>query len=127
MQLALRPYVTTGVAIVGASVIAVAPIVPTPTEIQIPNPVTAVERGVQLTANEIEDAVNQLIFVGTQIGVRHATLPAPIVAPLLGIEPQEATLLLTLGALGLSGPLISGPGSIGTALQDIVDQLGNGD
>ena len=39
MQLALRPYVTTGIAIVGASVIAVAPIAPTPTEIQIPNPV----------------------------------------------------------------------------------------
>ena len=38
MHLALRPYVTTGVAIVGASVIAVAPIAPLPADIQIPNP-----------------------------------------------------------------------------------------
>ena len=56
MNLALRPYVTTGVAIVGASVIAVAPIVPTPTEIQIPNPSVQVESAVRLAANEIEDA-----------------------------------------------------------------------
>ncbi len=56
MQLSLRPYVTTGVALVGASVIAAAPIAPvTPADVQIPNPaVQAVERGVQLTANEIQ-------------------------------------------------------------------------
>ena len=39
MQLSLRPYVTAGVAIVGASVIAIAPIQPTPPDVQIPNPV----------------------------------------------------------------------------------------
>jgi hypothetical protein len=38
MHLALRPYVTTGVALVGASAIAVAPIAPTPPDIQITNP-----------------------------------------------------------------------------------------
>jgi hypothetical protein len=127
MQLALRPYVTTGVAIVGASVIAVAPIVPTPTEIQIPNPVTQLERGVQLTANEIEDAVNQVIFAVTQVGVRIATLPAPIVAQLLDVPEEVAQALLAGAALGLSGPLIGGGGALGAALQDIVDELGGGD
>ena len=64
MQLSLRPYVTTGLAVVGASVIAAAPLQPVvPAEIQIPNPaVQAVERGVQLTANEIQTAFNNAIF-----------------------------------------------------------------
>ena len=56
MQLSLRPYLTAGVAIAGASVIAVAPIQPTPTDIQIPNPIAQVERDVQLTGNEIDDS-----------------------------------------------------------------------
>ena len=47
MQLSLRPYVTAGVALAGASVIAVAPIQPIPTDIQIPNPVAGVSRGVR--------------------------------------------------------------------------------
>jgi hypothetical protein len=127
MQLALKPYVTTGVAIVGASVIAVSPIVPTPTEIHLPNPVTVVDRGVQLTANEIENAVNQLVFAATSLGVRIATLPAPLVAQLLDTDTQTASELLALGALGLGGPLISGPGAIGHAVQDVVNQLGSFD
>jgi hypothetical protein len=125
MQLALRPYVTTGIAIVGASVIAVAPIVPTPTEIQIPNPVTQLERGVQLTANEIENAFNQLAFVGAQVVTTLAKLPAPLVAQILGIPPEAAQSLLSLVALGFTGSLISGTGATGAAIQDIVDQLGS--
>jgi hypothetical protein len=127
MQLALRPYVTTGVAIVGASVIAVAPIVPTPAEIQIPNPAVQVDRAVALTANEIEDAVNALAFVGAKVLVSLATLPAPVVAQLLGVSPEAAQALLAGGALGISGPLIGGIGAGGAAIQEIVDQLGSGD
>ena len=48
MQLSLRPYVTAGVAIVGASVIAIAPIRPTPPEVHIPNPMPEVAHDVQL-------------------------------------------------------------------------------
>lgn len=127
MQLALRPYVTTGVAIVGASVIAVAPIVPTPTEIQVPNPLVQVDRAVTLTANEIEGAVNQLIFAATDIGLRLATLPAPLVAQILGISNEEAQAFLALGTVGLLGSLISGTGATGTGIQDIVNELGGGD
>jgi hypothetical protein len=127
MQLALRPYVTTGVAIVGASVIAVAPIIPTPTDIQIPNPVATVERGVELTAGQIETAFNQVIFLGTQVAVTLAKLPAPLVAQLLGVSEPEAQIFLALGTIGLLGPLISGGGSIGTAIQNVVNKLGSGD
>ena len=126
MHLALRPYVTTGVALVGASVIAAAPLRPVvPAEIQIPNPaVQAVERGVQLTANEIENAVNQLVFAATKAGVSVAKLTTPLVAQILGISETEAAQFLALGTIGLFGPLISGTGAVGTALQDIVDSDG---
>ena len=49
MQAALRSYVTSGIAIVGASVIVVAPIAATPPDIQIANP------AVQLTASPFDD------------------------------------------------------------------------
>ena len=55
MQLSLRPYVTAGVAIVGASVIAIAPIQPTPPDVHIPNPVAEVARDVQLTSHSRRD------------------------------------------------------------------------
>jgi hypothetical protein len=112
---------------VGASVIAVAPIAPTPTEIQIPNPVTVVDRGVQLTANEIENAFNQLTFVGAQLVTTLAKLPAPVVAQILGIPQPEAQALLALSSLGLVGSVLSTTGATGTALQNIVDALGSFD
>ena len=124
MQIALRPYVTTGVALVGASVIAVAPIAPTPPDIQLANPVAQVERAVQLTANEIEDAVNQLVFAATKAGVSVAQLTTPLVAQILGVPEPQAAAFLTIGTIGLLGPLISGTGAVGTALQDIVDSNG---
>src|SRR3954447_26263986 len=81
MQLSLRPYVTTGVALVGASVIAAAPMQPVlPADVQIPNPVAQVARDVHLTANEIETATNNIVLAGTQLGLR---LTVPITAALI--------------------------------------------
>jgi hypothetical protein len=124
MHVALRPYVTTGVAIVGASVLVAAPMQPTPPDIQVANPVAQVERSVQLTANEIENAVNQLVFAATKAGVSIAQLTTPLVAQILGIPEQQAAIFLAVGTIGLFGPLISGTGAVGTALQDIVDSDG---
>ncbi|WP_123025369.1 hypothetical protein [Mycolicibacterium stellerae] len=124
MQLALRPYVTTGVALVGASVLVAAPISVTPPDIQMSNPTVQVERAVQLTANEIENAVNKLVFAATEAGVSIAQLTTPLVAQILGVSETEAAIFLALGTIGLFGPLISGTGAIGTALQDIVDSDG---
>ena len=42
MQLSLRPYVTTGVAIVGASVLVAAPISPAPPDVKIAMPTESV-------------------------------------------------------------------------------------
>jgi len=125
MQLSLRPYLTAGVAIAGASVIAVAPIQPIPTDIQIPNPTVQVVRDVQLTADEIETAVNDLVFQFTELGL---SLTVPLtaalieaIAPDLIPEGSTAEEVATVLLLGLSGYAISGGGSIGTALQDVVD------
>jgi hypothetical protein len=109
---------------VGASVLIAAPIQPTPPDIQVANPVAQVESAVQLTANEIENAVNQLVFVATKAGVSVAQLTTPLVAQILGISETQASIFLALGTIGLFGPLISGTGAVGTALQDIVDSDG---
>lgn len=62
MQLSLRPYVTAGVAIVGASVIAATPITPTPT--QLASEIQAIQSSsaaVELTA--LADTLNTSSFV----------------------------------------------------------------
>ena len=96
MQLSLRPYVTAGVAIVGASVIAIAPIQPTPPDVHIPNPVAEVARDIQLTANEptagqmIETQYNDLILPVTELGL---SLTVPLTAAVidaLGVDPKGA-------------------------------------
>jgi hypothetical protein len=128
MYSTLRPYVTTGVAVVGASVIAVAPITPTLPDVQVPNPaVQQVERPVQLAAN-IEESINALVFIAAKAGVSVAELATPLVAPLLermGVPPPYAEpfakYLLASGFLGLAGPLISGPGAVGHSLQNLID------
>ena len=83
MQLSLRPYVTAGVAIVGASVIAIAPIQPTPPDVHIPNPVAEVARDVQLTATPgemIETQYNDLVLQVTELGL---SLTVPLTAALI--------------------------------------------
>jgi hypothetical protein len=132
MQLSLRPYVTAGVAIVGASVIAIAPIRPTPPEVHIPNPMPEVAHDVQLTANSptpgqmIETQYNDLVLQATQLGL---SLTVPLTATLieaLGVDtmglPADAAATVLL--LGLSGYAISGVGSIGSALGGVIDGFG---
>src|SRR5215208_5397513 len=132
MQLSLRPYVTAGVAIAGASAIAIAPIQPTPPDVHIPNPVAEVARDVQLTANgtlpSIETQYDTLALLVTQLGL---SLTVPLtaavinaIAPDLIPEGETAEAVATRLLLGLSGYAISGLGSIGTALQGVVDGFG---
>ena len=89
MQLSLRPYLTAGVAIAGASVIAVAPIQPIPTDIQIPNPTVQVVRDVQLTADEIETAWNDVVFQITELGLG---LTVPLTAALIDAIAPDLVL-----------------------------------
>jgi hypothetical protein len=118
MHHALRPYVTTGVALVGASVIAVAPIQPTSTDIQIPNPLRQSSQAVQLT-QAFENFVNQVDFllIATPV-VRGTEIFVVPIADLLGLENADQ---LPLAAVGLAGPVISGIGGLGTGGQLVLD------
>src|SRR3569833_1382424 len=51
MRKTLRPYMTAGVAVVGASVLAIAPVIATPPDVKIINP------AVQQSAGSLEDYV----------------------------------------------------------------------
>ena len=99
MQLSLRPYVTAGLAIAGASVIAVAPIQPMPTDVQIPNPAAEVARDVQL-AGFIDETVNSLVFTFVATPVVRGTeiLLVPIAEAILPDElaPLAASLPLRI-------------------------------
>jgi hypothetical protein len=124
MQRALRPYVTTGIAIVGASVIAVAPLQPIPTT---PHQEQIVATSpVRLAANEVADAINGLTYVGADILVTIAKLPAPIIAGLLGVSPGFVDVLVSAGTLIGAGPLIGAAGGTAVALQNVVDAIGTG-
>ncbi len=132
MPLSLRPYVTAGVAVAGASVIAIASIQPTPPDVHIPNPVAEVARDVQLTANvtlpSIETQYNDLVLPVTELGLSLTVPPTAAVinaiAPDLIPEGSTAEAVATGLLLRLSGYAISGVGSIGTALQRVIVGFG---
>ena len=63
MRAALRPYVTAGVALVGASVVAVAPIAATPPDVKIANP------AIQLAASPFDPYVTALVRARNNIEV----------------------------------------------------------
>jgi hypothetical protein len=61
MQLSLRPYVTTGVAIVGASVLVAAPISPAPPDITIANPAEGLALAQSTTDVELASLLSDLL------------------------------------------------------------------
>lgn len=86
MHAAVRPYVTTGIALVGASVIAVTPVAPpTPPDLPVAN------TAVQLTAVESAAAFYPLVVRATleNAGImvqRYLAEPIPIIQAILGNE-----------------------------------------
>src|SRR5690242_13703035 len=95
MQLALRPYMTTGVALVGASVIAVSPIAPVP-DVNLPS---LREQAVALAAEAnplvaytelITNTVSNLQAIAEQI----LADPAPILSAILDVQRANATVLV---------------------------------
>jgi len=127
MQTALRPYATAGVALVGASVIAVSPVTVTETAAQ-----EVRDAAVQLSAltNPIdalrpvfEAAVADLQALGQQVGAN----PAPILAAILANLPQNLQNF-PLAAISqiLEIPQIPGqlPGQIGDSLGGVLSLVG---
>ena len=79
------------------------------------------------TTGFVEQTVNDLVFslVASPTVTFTNTLIGPI-AELLGLPPA-LTAALPILSLGLVGPLISGPGATGTAIQFIIDEFLQGD
>ncbi len=77
----------------------------------------------QLAAN-VEDSVNALVFQLTKAGVSIAEATAPLVAPILGVSTEQAEVFMAFAAVGFGGPLISGAGAVGTAVQNILNSNG---
>ena len=115
MQLSLRPDVTTGVAIVGASVLVAAPIAPAPPDLKIPMPAESVATAQSSAEVELASVITDLlgafnalsVAAGQGIGGGYG-LPSPFpvaptngVAGWVGIAP---TLLLASLQAALENP-----------------------
>ena len=85
MQAALRSYVTSGIAIVGASVVVVAPIAATPPDLHIANP------AVQLTASPID--AYEALFTNSRDNIQG------LIAQALAPPPPPSELPFTLDDL----------------------------
>jgi hypothetical protein len=131
MHAAVRPYVTGGIALAGASVIAVSPIAPPLPDIQVPNP-AQVAASVELAAfvnpistvlSAIQTSINNLATTGGQV----LADPFPVLQQ-VGVNGLGYANTLGTAGQGLANAL----GSFATttlppALQTAFDQLTSGD
>ncbi len=128
MQQALRPYVTAGVALVGASAIAVSPVAVPPSAIQQELRDTAVELSALVNPVDAFRPVFEATLTDLQaLGAAISANPAPILAAILGNAPGNiAGLPQALIDQILELPQIPGqlPGQIGDALGGIQSLVG---
>ncbi len=130
MQGAVRPYVTAGVALVGASVIAVSPVAPPVPDIKVaatPNMSTAMQ--LASTSNPLL-ALSQLVgnSLNSASGLfgQFAASPAPILSQVL-VNQSANFDLVALTAQQIATLLPDLVEQVGTDLQKIASQLGAGD
>ena len=69
MQLSLRPEVTAGVAIVGASVLVAAPIAPAPPDVKIPMPAESVALAQSSAEVELASVITDLLSAFDELSV----------------------------------------------------------
>ncbi|MEX3647992.1 hypothetical protein [Mycolicibacterium porcinum] len=131
MNLALRPYATAGIALVGASVIAVTPISPPAVQIEgatarasstAVNLAAAVDP-ITAWANLATNTSENMLVLGNLIAENPAPVLGQIVANWSGYGETLGTALQTAGT-GLSTYLTT---TLPTALQAFTDQLMSGD
>ena len=130
MHTALRPYMTTGVALVGASVIAVTPISPPPAEIHMPAPRVS-SASVELTAAFDPITAYTQLFTNTfnnLVGLGGEVLadPAPILRQVLTNSIGNAKIIggsLQSAGAGVMTTIQGLPAEVETAR----DQLSAGD
>ena len=122
MRLALRPYVTTGVALVGAAVIVASPVAPPPPDIQVAAPAVTTAK-VQLAA----DFVTLFVDTATNLGLLFDQASFEYVVQ--GTNPPETDTTFTpnLIAIGENGQdIVQGilaAITSGEPLPDVVDAV----
>ena len=130
MHTALRPYMTTGVALVGASVIAVTPISPPPAEIHMPAPRVS-SASVELTAAFDPITAYTQLFTNTfnnLVGLGGEVLadPAPILRQVLTNSIGNAKIIA--GSLQSAGAAVmTVVQGLPAVLETARDQLSAGD
>lgn len=124
MHLAVRPFVTTGIALVGASVIAVAPVAPPLPDVKVP--AVASTAAVQLSASWQELIENTNTSIQALVNF-YAEAPFPIVEQIL--KNQTANFDAIVEALGNTGNgLITAlTETLPATLQTATEALANGD
>jgi hypothetical protein len=135
MQHALRPYATAGVALVGASIIAVTPVAAPPIGVQVRS-VQLVDAWSDLVANTTANLDNIISNASssdiTQVFSELLTNPYGVIAALANLDPTVTTDLTSLPAtISVELPpglelAIAGLGSSGatlTALESVAQQL----
>jgi hypothetical protein len=119
-----RPYLTAGVALVGASVIAVAPLAPAPPHISLPS-VRSAEVALAAAVNPLEaylDLLNHTVGNLSSLGQTLLANPAPILQQILKNQFASATDLLA--ALQSSGSQLVN-GIVTTVPQQVQEALAN--
>src|SRR6478672_5328901 len=121
---AVRPYLNAGVALVGASVIAVAPLAPAPPHISLPS-VRSVDVALTAAVNPIEaylDLIQHTVGNLSNLGQTLLANPAPILQQIL--KNQFATATDLLAALSQSGSQLVN-GIVTTVPQQVEEALAN--
>jgi hypothetical protein len=135
MQHVLRPYATAGIALVGASIIAVTPVAAPPIKAQV-RPVQLVDAWSDLITNTTTNLDNIISNANssdiTQVFSDLLTNPYGVIAALANVDPTVTTDLTSLPAtISVDLPpglelMIAGLGSSGatlTALESVAQQL----
>jgi len=119
MELALRPYVTAGIAVVGASALIASPIAPAPPDIQVPAP-PSVTADPQLTgiASDIAAALSFLVTQTSDL----INFGLITVAQGATFGAQQFADLIAFGANGVSA-LTAAAASMGVFITDSLAQL----
>ncbi|WP_157561085.1 hypothetical protein [Mycobacterium sp. E802] len=122
MEAAVRSYLTAGVALTGAAVIAVSPLAPTPTDIQLPAvPISSAAVTLNALTNPLDAWAETLTTAGTNLQSlveQLAADPAPILQTVISNQVGNATVVAeaiqTYGTL-LNSTLQSLPEALQTA------------
>lgn len=131
MHAALRPYVTASVALVGASVIAVTPVAPTPLEIPVASPaveLTAAPKPLDFYGQVLEAAivnVVDLVSQNKQTASYLLDLAREEPGLLLRTVAKDLLPLVLVAAQTLVNPLFNTLGATAVAVRDIVQAVLN--